>query len=233
MTAALERPVGLGPLRLPLWLLLALLAAVLYGGRQAVQRASGPSLGARAARAALEELERWRGLDEADPAARPLLERYWREGLGYSAEQAAAAVARRTHWSAAFVSYVMRRAGAGTHFRYSAAHVDYCAAAKRNRLRGDTANPFWLYRPREHAPQVGDLLCNARDGSGVTYDNVDDGRPRAAHCDVVVAKEPGRLWVVGGNVGDAVARRPVATDTQGRVSGAGYFAVLKVKHEGA
>lgn len=227
---AVQAPIELGPVKVPMWVALLGLAALIAGGRQVVQRrAASSSLGSKAAHVALEELAKWRGIHEMAPAAYPLLERYWREGLSYSADQAAEAIRDRTYWSAAFISYVMRRAGAGTRFRYSAAHVDYCAAAKRNRLRGDTANPFWLYRPREYAPQVGDLLCNARDGSGVTYDNVDDGRPKASHCDVVVAREPGRVWVVGGNVDDTVARRAVATDVQGKVSATDFYAVLRVR----
>ena len=40
-------------------------------------------------------------------------------------------------WSAAFVSYVMRIAGAGPHFPYSASHADYIDIAKRDGARPD------------------------------------------------------------------------------------------------
>ena len=44
-------------------------------------------------------------------------------------------------WSAAFVSYVMRIAGAGARFPYSASHSDYINLAKQMKL-GQTSG--WL-----------------------------------------------------------------------------------------
>ena len=101
-------------------------------------------------------------------------------------------------WSAVFVSYVMRTAGAGPAFAYSAAHQTYIRAARRNRLSEHTANPFWAFRATEVVPQVGDLVCASRSGSGATYDNIGDSQLRATHCDVVTEVQPGRIRVIGG-----------------------------------
>lgn len=194
-------------------------------------------LKADAVRIALEEYARWHpggtARSETDPALRPTLRGYWTQGVGLGGDAADRAIDSRLAWSAAFISWVMRRAEAGQLFRYASGHTTYCAAAKRNRTAGDLPNPFWLYRVTERAPEVGDLVCTGRQDSGVTYDNVDDGQFRASHCDVVVEVTPGRLGVIGGNVGDTVGRKLLRTGQDGRVLTDGgqrqYFAVLRVR----
>jgi hypothetical protein len=157
------------------------------------------------------------------------------EGPGLGPDAADRAIDSRLAWSAAFISWVMRRAGAGPLFRYASGHTTYCAAAKRNREAGDLTNPFWLYRVSERAPEVGDLVCTGRQDSGVTYDNVDDGQFRASHCDLVVEVSPGRLGVIGGNVNNSVGRKVLRTGPDGRVLTDGgqrqYYGVLRVRSD--
>jgi hypothetical protein len=170
----------------------------------------------------------WGGRSETSFAIKSRLLEYWMRGGNRSKSGAEQEIASRSYWSAAFISWLFRVAGAGTSFKYSAAHTVYCAAAKKNRLANRTLNPFWLFRPSEFAPRVGDLLCNARDGSGLTFENVDDGNPRASHCNIVVSVAPGRLEVIGGNLGDTVSLEIVRTDSKGFVSGQDFYAVLRV-----
>lgn len=173
---------------------------------------------------ARQEWERWqRGkMKEEDPRMRSVLEGYWRQGAGRLPTKAR--WWDTVPWSAAFISWVMRRAGAGRHFRYSAAHAGYVAAARDNRL-ANNSNPFKAYRTNEVAPQPGDLVCKRRQ-SGVTYDNVRSGH--LTHCDVVTAVESGRLLTIGGNVSDSVKMTKVDVDENGRVTDPRYFAVVKV-----
>ena len=70
---------------------------------------------------------------------------------------------------------------------------------------------FIPHRPDERAPQVGDLICASRDGSGTTLDNLNRG---AGHCDIVVEVGPGRLAAIGGNVGDSVEPQRLSTGRQ-------------------
>ena len=188
------------------------------------------------AETATEEWQRWgEGTrKETDPRMRGVLRDYWRKA-GVSARGADERVEQRSPWSAAFVSWVMHKAGAGDAFRYAAAHQRYIAAAKRNREEGRD-NPFRAYRTTERRPQVGDLVCADRPrkgGScgGATYDNIDAGFT-PTHCDVVTEVGRGRLTVVGGNVGDSVGRKRVRTDHQGYVipdqGRCRYFAVIGV-----
>jgi Uncharacterized protein conserved in bacteria (DUF2272) len=105
-------------------------------------------------------------------------------------------------WSAAFVSYVMRIAGAGTRFPYAAAHHTYIDAARQVSL----GRAGWLVsaeRPDSYAPQIGDLICASRTARPVTFDDLPAGS-FPAHCSIVVGRAPGTLDVVGGNVDDAV-----------------------------
>lgn len=120
-------------------------------------------------------------------------------------------------WSAAFVSYVMRIAGAGSRFPYSESHSDYINIAKEMAL-GQTSG--WLItaeRPTTYAPQPGDLICEARVRRIITYDDLPDGH-FPAHCDIVVAAQPGLITVVGGNVDDAVTVKHVPVTADGKLA---------------
>lgn len=186
---------------------------------------------------AVQEYERWHpggtSRRETDTDMHDVLKDYWITGPGLSRSAAENAIEQRTAWSAAFISWLMRHAGADRFFRYASGHTVYCAQAKRNRLNNDLGNPFWLYRTSERAPQVGDLICNARQQSGVTFDNVDDGQSRFSHCDLVAEVHPGHLVVYGGNVHDNVDRKNIRTNSQGFLLLDGnqqhYYAVLALR----
>jgi Uncharacterized protein conserved in bacteria (DUF2272)/Phage tail lysozyme len=192
-------------------------------------------------RIAVDEFRRWRpaggpALVETSPAASPILREYYRVGVGANVADAQlqSASFQATHaWSAVFVSYVMRRAGAGPAFAYSALHQTYIRAARENRLRRNTANPFWAFRATEVAPGVGDLVCASRSNSGATYDNIGDPQVRATHCDAVTEVQPGRIRVIGGNVSQTVGEKWLRTLPDGRLSLVGaqsrLFAVIRCR----
>lgn len=186
-------------------------------------------------RVALQEHARWNQpvpLKERDPRVRDILLDYWRSGAGVPINpQSLASVEfqERHPWSAAFVSWVMRRAGAGPAFAYSDAHANYILAARQNRLSGGS-NPFRAFRVREVRPAVGDLVCKSRDGSGATYDNLRPGMK--THCDIVVGVGPRSVTVIGGNVEDSVTRRTVPLTATGHLAPPEYFAVIKLGGRG-
>lgn len=138
-------------------------------------------------------------------------------------------------WSAAFISYVMRAAGAGPGFPYSPLHADYINAAARNEgvLRAE--------RPETYAPQPGDLICLGRlSARKMRFDELPSGR-FLAHCDLVVSAVPGQLTVIGGNVSAGVTMKHVPTtpegmlaDSTGQVVDGRYpwFVVLRVLYGG-
>ena len=123
-------------------------------------------------------------------------------------------------WSAAFVSYVMRIAGAGPRFPYSASHSDYIDIAKRTGagpdvgLAGDRRSV-----QRRYAPQPGDLICLGRGSArDLRYDDLPAGH-FPGHCDIVVdTSVPGQIAVVGGNVDDAVTLKHVPVTPDGKLA---------------
>jgi hypothetical protein len=123
-------------------------------------------------------------------------------------------------WSAAFISYVMRIAGAGRRFPYSADHADYINAARRVSL-GETK--AWLVsaeRVQDYAPRPGDLVCFGRGAArGLRYEDLPTPKLFTSHCDIVVdTSVPGQISVIGGNVEDSVTMNTVPVTADGKLA---------------
>jgi hypothetical protein len=123
-------------------------------------------------------------------------------------------------WSAAFVSYVMRIAGAGNAFPYAADHAFYINAAKRMTLGIDHGWLMTAERPEAYAPIPGDLICHGRDwAASLRYDNLPTPELFPAHCDIVVGGEKtGTISVIGGNIQDAVTMRHIPVTVDGKLA---------------
>ncbi len=121
----------------------------------------------------------------------------------------------RYAWSAAFISYVMRIAGAGTRFPYSASHSDYInIAASHSRAYAVAAE-----NPAGYAPVAGDLICLGRARSrGIGFADLPTAEGFPSHCDIVIDAQPGLLTVIGGNVHDAVTMKHVPTTDTGLIA---------------
>jgi hypothetical protein len=123
-------------------------------------------------------------------------------------------------WSAAFISYVMRIAGAGPAFPYSADHADYINAARRVSL-GQTKT--WLVaaeRVQDYAPQPGDLVCFGRGSArGLRFEDLPTQNLFTSHCDIVVdTATPGQITVIGGNVQDSVTMNHIPVTADGKLA---------------
>jgi hypothetical protein len=123
-------------------------------------------------------------------------------------------------WSAAFISYVMRIAGAGKRFPYSGDHADYINAARRVSL-GETKR--WAVsaeRVQDYAPRVGDLICFGRGkAKGLRYEDLPTPGLFPSHCDIVVdTTVPGQIAVIGGNVEDSVTMNTVPVTPDGKLA---------------
>jgi hypothetical protein len=123
-------------------------------------------------------------------------------------------------WSAAFVSYVMRIAGAAGRFPYSSDHEHYIDIAKRQAQRKGSRWLVTAERAADYAPQLGDLVCRGRDeASNLTFDDLPVGRYFPAHCDIVVdTSTSGDIDVVGGNDQDAVTMKHVPLTQDGKLA---------------
>lgn len=123
-------------------------------------------------------------------------------------------------WSAAFVSWVMRKAGLPG-FRYSASHIDYV----RQAYRDPALSPYLVQAPQAAKPVPGDMLCYVRMDSRIfgfsqlaTLLSLPDASGLAMHCDIVVGNDHATAWLVGGNVQQAVTLRMLPLDARGYLS---------------
>ncbi|MGO7171385.1 DUF2272 domain-containing protein [Rhizobium leguminosarum] len=132
-------------------------------------------------------------------------------------------------WSATFISWIFRTADAKKNFRYSIQHSVFISQAIRDRLNG-TQSGFWGFRLNEYRPAVGDIVCWSRE-NGIDFDHQSNGDYKG-HTDIVVEVEQDKIWVVGGNVGNSVTKRPLRLTASGHLqeatsSGEVLFCVLQ------
>ncbi|MBP0444347.1 DUF2272 domain-containing protein [Roseomonas sp. SSH11] len=124
-------------------------------------------------------------------------------------------------WSAAFISYVMRRAGVDEReFHASAAHSFYLDAILRDAREFPAQAPFLPHDPPVRVPEAGDLICADRSRRPLASwrDRLPEaGEFRPMHCDIVIRTMPGAAEAVGGNIADAVTITRYATDPDGRL----------------
>jgi hypothetical protein len=141
-------------------------------------------------------------------------------------------------WSAAFISYVMRTAGAGARFPYAPSHYVYIDIGKEMKLGHASGWAVIAERVDDYAPAPGDLICYSRTRRPLTYEKL-PVRHFPAHCDIVVARDDAQLTVIGGNVNHAVTMKHVPL-TDGRLADPGervldarypWFVVLRVLYD--
>jgi len=152
--------------------------------------------------------------------------KYNEYGVEYSSDSPA--------WSAAFISYIMRSAGAADRFTYSPLHADYINAAAQSQ------GALRVERPETYAPQPGDLVCFGRGAArAIRFEDLPATR-FFGHCDIVVQAQPGQVTVVGGNVDAGVTMKHVPTTSSGTLAGPDgrvvdgryqWFVVLRVLYD--
>jgi hypothetical protein len=186
-----------------------------------------------------------KGRETKDPFA-GFVGEYWEFGLktknidGRTTFQDGNGNAFRPAWSAAFISFVMRKSGAGQAFFYHEGHIHYVVKAIRDAKAGNPAK-FLGRDPKTHVPKVGDLI-NAGRGAAktVTFSNVlskygskevDKGNFLPSHSDIVVDvnMDKRELTTVGGNVAvDTVGKKTWDLKKDGTlVKGASLICVIE------
>lgn len=157
-----------------------------------------------------DEYSTYAGLDEcASSEMRSRIGTYW-EALGMNED-----ACDGLPWSAAFISYMVREAGGGSMFKYSAAHSVYIA----NAFGGGQGLYNSVSDISTSTVQTGDLVCTGRgDYASWTYSNFKNwydggGGFVTTHCDIVVGVDGTSLTVIGGNLNDQVLKKDeVAAD---------------------
>jgi hypothetical protein len=141
------------------------------------------------------------------------IEAYWTDiGLNF------ASVAEP--WSAVFVSWCVKRAGAtAAQFVFAAAHAKFVYAAIAN-----ADNESGVFRGRDvakYAPKVGDILQNNRSGNHFDFVFASTHKAYESHSAIVIevgADSAGRyLRTIGGNESDSVGMKEVRLTPSGLV----------------
>jgi len=142
-------------------------------------------------------------------------------------------------WSAAFISYVMRTAGAGPRFPYAPSHHVYINIAKEMKLGRTSGWAMVAERVDEYAPVLGDVICFSRERRPLKYEML-PAHHFAGHCDIVVARDKEQISVIGGNVDHAVTMKHVPVTTDWRLADPGdrvldarypWFVVLRILYD--
>ncbi len=158
-------------------------------------------------RATLDEWLRFdKGLasESADPHYKYVREMWAAIGEPYDG-RSRDAEGRQVPWSAAFISWVVRRAGpAYAGFQFAASHSVFVNNAIKARLTKRLDKPFWGYRITEMKPELGDIIQRNRDKGRFTYSYAENHSQYISHSDIVVEVTPDVVRVVGGNVNDTV-----------------------------
>lgn len=107
-------------------------------------------------------------------------------------------------WSAAFISYMMKLAGAGAQFPKSAQHSVYFYRTINDKLT-QRPQPFLGYRVGELTIAPGDVIgMNRGAAPPISYDVAAHDADYSSHADIVVDISPaGTISTIGGNVGKA------------------------------
>jgi hypothetical protein len=151
------------------------------------------------------------GLREYDDGGWQRVGDYWKEIGG--AYKNLTGKDRGTPWSAAFISWCMKQAGAGNKFPYAPGHATYINAAIKN--AGSVGAPLVGHRLTDYAPKVGDLIGYWRGGNKITFDNARQVGWYESHTDIVVEVGNGVVYTIGGNVMHSVTRRASRLNANG------------------
>jgi hypothetical protein len=185
-------------------------------------------------------------MPERQPGLWQRVGEYWWEGMNAGAPEDAwtgkhdargrifpVAVNGQYAWSAAFISYVMRIAGAGDSFPYAPDHAYYINYAARA-AEGKISAPLLIAEnPADYAPVLGDLVCFPRhQARDMVFADLPTAQPFPAHCSIVVQVAPGVDRVLGGNVDDAVTMAHLHTNAAGLLvnNRENWFVVLRVMY---
>lgn len=171
------------------------------------------------------QYQKYRLLRENEPPLSTQIEAYWTDlGLPFPGVS--------TAWSAVFVSWCVKQAGATPQqFPFSSQHSRFVHAAIKNARNG--SGVFHGHEVGAYAPKLGDIVQNNRAGNRYDFRHAETHVSYASHSAVVYevgVDNRGRyLRTIGGNESDSVGMKEVRLDSAGRIKNpAGlYIAVIE------
>lgn len=116
---------------------------------------------------------------------------------------------RDTPWSAAAISFMVRKAGSAySKFKFAAAHSKFVHHAINARINEDKSVPFWGYRLDEIQPEIGDIICrdNPNYAPAVDFNVAKNQNSYRSHTDIIMQIDSpnSKIISIGGNVSHSV-----------------------------
>lgn len=181
----------------------------------------------RLATIAQQQHAKFQFINEADPALCKQIQT-WTEDIGF-----AFASCTKVPWSAVFVSWCVKEAGATkAEFKFAMAHSVFVQQAIKNGLSGQGV--FHGLEITAHAPAVGDIIQHNRGGHTFDFDFARTHSSYNSHSVIVIEvgqDTKGRFaFCVGGNETDSVRRTVVRLNAAGFIKqrpGNPFICVIK------
>lgn len=154
---------------------------------------------------------RFHQIDENDLPLSDQIKRYWVD-LGFDFP------GLEVPWSAVFVSWCLKQAGANKNeFSFASAHAKFVYKAIDNKIKN--LGVFRAWKTSEYAPRIGDIIQNNRGGNTFDYVYASAHRDYPSHSVIVVetgVDSNGRYALtIGGNESDSIRSKIVRTDFNG------------------
>ena len=132
-------------------------------------------------------------------------------------------------WSAAFISFCMDEAKAGSDFKYSAGHAHYINAGIRAMNAGDTDAIYRAHKRNAYSLKEGDMVAYWRGEKQISIDNALKIGWYQSHCDIVTKVGDRFVDVIGGNVMHSVTKKRLRTNKDGQLTDTSekWFVVLE------
>ena len=160
-------------------------------------------------------------LDEGDPALCAQIKKYW-TGTGFAFTSCTT-----VPWSAVFVSWCVKQAGASSsEFKFAPAHSIFVHDAINN------PKAFKGFDLPNHQVGIGDIIQNNRNGGTFNFAHAKSNSQYMSHSAIVVEIGQDTLGnyalTVGGNEGDSIRRKRVQLTSSGTVKqiGTKFISVL-------
>lgn len=159
------------------------------------------------------EYDQFHGYHETTSKMASRIRTYW-TGIGLNFPGVS------TAWSAVFVSFMVKSAGAtAQEFAFSSAHSEFVFEAIANQTNG--SGVFRAHPINAYAPKIGDIIQNNRLGNKFDYAHARANKSYFSHTAIVVEEGSdgsGRyVRTVGGNEGDTVGDRTVRLKPNGTI----------------
>lgn len=188
--------------------------AAIVAAENGSEPATSTPFGAKLITVAVDQFDTFHLRNEGDTRLCRQIKRYWDDlGLGFTSCTA-------VPWSAVFVSWCVKRAGAtAEQFKFSAAHSQFVHAAIKN--ADNDRGVFHGLKFNSTPLQVGDILQNNRGGAERDFEFARTHSAYESHSAIVVQVSligaNSFAVIIGGNEGDSIRRTMVDLNSSGVV----------------